>query len=57
EKSKFVNYIGTDDDTGKEGHISPEGMRFIPASESPNGKNLLLVSFEVSGSTVVYEVR
>jgi 5'-nucleotidase len=48
----FVDYIITED----EGDISAEGMKFVPASESPNGKNLLLVSYEVSGSTVVYEV-
>jgi len=49
----FISYL----DTGKEGDISPEGMKFIPASESPNGKDLLLVAFEVSGSTAVYEVK
>jgi len=49
----YLDYL----DTGKEGDISAEGMKFIPASKSPNGKNLLLVSFEVSGSTVVYEVK
>ncbi|MGC9351367.1 MAG: choice-of-anchor I family protein, partial [Sulfurovum sp.] len=48
----FVDYLTTED----EGDISAEGMKFVPASESPNGKNLLLVSYEVSGSTVVYEV-
>lgn len=52
-ESKFVDYVKT----GLEGDISAEGMRFVPASESPNGKNLLLVSFEVSGSTVVYEIN
>lgn len=49
----YVNYIITEEN----GDISPEGMKFIPASESPNGKNLLLVAFEVSGSTVVYEIN
>ncbi len=43
--------------TETDGDISAEGMKFVPASESPNGKNLLLVAFEVSGSTVVYEVK
>jgi len=52
-KAKFVNYIKT----GKDGDISAEGMRFIKASKSPNRKNLLLVSYEVSGSTVIYEVK
>ncbi|MFT7879443.1 MAG: choice-of-anchor I family protein [Sulfurimonas sp.] len=51
-EAAFVDYVITED----EGDISAEGMKFIPASESPNGKNLLLVSYEVSGSTVVYEV-
>ncbi|WP_428738749.1 choice-of-anchor I family protein [Sulfurimonas sp.] len=50
---KFVDYIETD----SEGDISAEGMKFVPANESPNGKNLLLVSYEVSGSTVIYEVK
>ncbi|MBN2824371.1 MAG: choice-of-anchor I family protein [Campylobacterales bacterium] len=43
--------------TETEGDISAEGMKFVPASESPNGKNLLLVAYEVSGSTVIYEVK
>jgi 5'-nucleotidase len=46
---KYVDYIITGTDK------SPEGMKFIPASQSPNGKNLLLVSYEVSGSTAIYE--
>lgn len=52
-KAKFVHYYKT----GAEGDISPEGMEFIPAVDSPNAKNLLLVSYEVSGSTVIYEVK
>jgi 5'-nucleotidase len=52
-QAKFVDYYRT----GKDGDISPEGMKFVPASESPNGKNLLLVSYEVSGSTVIYEIK
>ncbi|MDD2905570.1 MAG: choice-of-anchor I family protein [Sulfurimonas sp.] len=52
-KAKFLAYIKT----GNEGDISAEGMKFIPASQSPNGKNLLLVSYEISGSAVVYEIK
>ena len=51
--AKFISYIITEN----EGDISAEGMKFIPATVSPNGKNLLLVSFEVSGSTVIYEIK
>lgn len=37
------------------GDLGPEGLLFIPAYESPNGKNLLVVSNEISGSIAVYE--
>ncbi|CAA6827517.1 MAG: Alkaline phosphatase (EC [uncultured Sulfurovum sp.] len=49
----FISYL----DIGSKGDVSPEGMRFIAASESPNGKDLLLVANEMSGSTVVYEIN
>jgi hypothetical protein len=52
-QAKFVDYYKT----GVEGDVSAEGMKFVPATDSPNGRNLLLVSYEVSGSTVVYEVK
>lgn len=52
-KVRFVDYIETE----TEGEISPEGIKFIPASDSPNGKNILLVANEVSGSTAIYEVK
>jgi DNA-binding beta-propeller fold protein YncE len=38
------------------GDLGPEGLFFIPPSESPNGKALLVVGNEVSGTTTVYEV-
>lgn len=50
---KFVAYHRAE----IEDDISPEGMKFIPAEESPNGKALLLVSYEMSGSTAIYEVK
>jgi len=34
----------------------PEGLEFIPAEESPTGKPLLLVAFEVGGKVAVYEL-
>jgi hypothetical protein len=38
------------------GDLEAEGLRFIPATESPNGRALLVVAHEASGSTVVYQV-
>lgn len=40
-------------DSGDQG---PEGVLFIPAEASPNGKPLLVVSYEVSGTTRVWEI-
>jgi hypothetical protein len=36
--------------------LGPEGLVFIRASKSPNGKNLLVVGNEVSGTTTIFEV-
>ena len=49
----FKDYI----DTGKDGDISPEGMKFVEASKSSNGKNMLIISYEISGTTAFYEVK
>ncbi|MTI12474.1 alkaline phosphatase [Sansalvadorimonas verongulae] len=60
---EYVRYINNRDftvdakkDTARAGDLSPEGMTFVKASESPTGKALLVVGHEVSGSTTVYEV-
>jgi 5'-nucleotidase len=50
---EYITYIPTHTD----GDVSPEGMVFVPASDAPNNKNLLIVSYEMSGSTVVYEIK
>ena len=44
----FVQYLATP------GDVSPEGLTFIPASESPTGQDLLVVANEVSNSVSVY---
>lgn len=36
--------------------VAPEIIKFIPASKSPNAKNLLLVGYEVSGSMAIIEI-
>lgn len=38
------------------GDLAPEMLKYVPASDSGNGKALLLASCEVSGSFVVYEL-
>lgn len=57
----FAHYITTriftgDPAAGTSGDLAPEGMVFIPASESPNETALLVVTYEVSGSVVVFEL-
>ena len=39
------------------GDLGPEGMIFISAEDSPNGKALLIVGNEVSGTTTLYQVQ
>jgi hypothetical protein len=58
---KFAAHISTRDFTGDPaagtaGDLAPEGLSFIPAADSPNGRPLLVVGHEVSGTTAVYQV-
>ena len=39
------------------GDLGPEGLTFVPASKSPNGKPLLIVGNEVSGTTAVMQIN
>ncbi|HNT75066.1 MAG TPA: choice-of-anchor I family protein [Anaerolineae bacterium] len=47
----FVRYV-----PGAAGDISPEGLAFIPAAQSPTGNALLVIAHEITGSTTVYEI-
>jgi len=51
----FVTYFNPRTaDTGDRG---PEGLILIPANKSPNGKPLLVIGHEVSGTTTVVQVN
>ena len=60
-QAKFVQYLNhrntTETEVTKQGDLGPEGLIFIAAKNSPNGRPLLVVGNEVSGSTAVYEVK
>ena len=64
----FVSYINNrdfsvDPEEGENpawqdaGDLGPEGLTFIPAKDSPNGENLLVVGNEVSGTTTIFTVK
>jgi hypothetical protein len=52
-QATFVTYVTSEAEFGD---ISPEGLAFVPARQSPTGEALLIVSFEVSGSTRIFTV-
>jgi hypothetical protein len=58
---EFIDYVNTRDFSGNPeldgaGDISPEGVTFVPASQSPTGKPLVIAGYEISGSVTVFEV-
>ncbi len=52
---EFIQYINTRQVPG--GDLGPEGLIFIPKNESPNGRNLLVLSNEISGTISVFQIE
>jgi hypothetical protein len=55
----FLDYVTSRDfagdaEAGTAGDLGPEGLAYIPAADSPNGQNLLVVSNEISGSIAIF---
>lgn len=38
------------------GDLGPESIKFIPAYQSPNGQNLIIVANEISGSVSIFQI-
>ncbi|MDX1906305.1 MAG: choice-of-anchor I family protein [Bacteroidia bacterium] len=53
---RFVQYINNRSVTTATGDRGAEGVLFIPASESPTNKNLLLLANEISSTVTVLEI-
>lgn len=47
----FVDYVNT-----SPADLAPEGLFFIKAEDSPNGKPLLVISHEISSTTTIMEI-
>lgn len=61
----FVDYLNTREDwttanpgtvLSTVGDLGPEGITFVSAEASPNGKPLLVIGNEVSGTTTIYQI-
>lgn len=51
----FVEYI-TPHESGGKRDLAPEGLLYIPSEHAPDGKSLLILSNEGSGTLTAYEV-
>lgn len=64
QNAQFVQYLNNRDfsvsqddlEAGMAGDLGPEGLAFIAAEDSPNGKPMLAVGNEVSGTTTFYGI-
>jgi hypothetical protein len=57
----YAGYVNTRDFAGDPlaftaGDLGPEGLDFIAASDSPTGKPMIAVGFEISGTARLFEI-
>jgi hypothetical protein len=50
-EAEFAGWINT-----REGDLGPEGIEFVSRWDSPTGKAMLLVTYEISGTVAAYSV-
>lgn len=63
-QARYVTYLNTrnwdaeydDEEVPEMGDLGPEGLEFIPAQDSPSGRPMLAVGFEVSGTTSLFDL-
>ena len=55
---EFITYYNNRDVTndGIIGDVAPETIRFVSGDDSPNGENLLVIGYEVSGTVGIIQV-
>jgi hypothetical protein len=52
----FVDYKNSRSTSAYSGDQGPEGITYIPANQSPNGKGYILIANEVSGTITTFEI-
>ena len=62
DEGEYLDCLPEDEEDNDEtfnvcGDLGPEGLTFVPAEKSPNGKALLIVSNEVSSTTTIWQVQ